>query len=263
MASSVSKIIPSDPGKVMVIGHVDLCILTCSLPFLHGGLFKIGGRATIIRMSPNALAVFSPVALTDAVKSRMQHQFGNTNVSYIVALDREHHIFLESWHKAWPEAKLLGPETLPTAREQQGYYVIPDENWILFRKEEQPHVDDIFDNEFEPNTSTATSTRNSCSATNQPAPSIEADLLFNLPATKQWSRSGESATSGIPSRLVVGPNQQHPGFGDVAQEGLIWWYTSSRDRKRYHQEVCGIVEWDFERILPCHGDVIESQGKDV
>lgn len=42
-----SKLIPSDPSKVMVIRQVTPSITTCSAPFLRFGRLKVGGRGTI------------------------------------------------------------------------------------------------------------------------------------------------------------------------------------------------------------------------
>ncbi len=42
-----SKLIHSDPSKVMVIRKVTPNIITCSSPFARFGRFKVGGRGTI------------------------------------------------------------------------------------------------------------------------------------------------------------------------------------------------------------------------
>jgi hypothetical protein len=96
MASSASKLVPSDPEKVMVIRKLTPDITICSSPFKRFGRVKIGGRGTIVRLQTGNVAVFSPVALTEAVKSETQ-SLGN--VKYLVAPDQEHHIFIEEWHK--------------------------------------------------------------------------------------------------------------------------------------------------------------------
>ena len=42
-----SKLVPSNPGEVMVIRKVSPNITICSAPFARFGRFKIGGRGTI------------------------------------------------------------------------------------------------------------------------------------------------------------------------------------------------------------------------
>lgn len=46
-------------------------------------------------------------------------------VKYITALDAEHHIFLGPWHQQYPNARVLGPETLPEKREKQKNEKVP------------------------------------------------------------------------------------------------------------------------------------------
>ena len=47
-----SKLIPSDPSKVMVIRQVTPNITICSAPFLRFGRLKVGSRGTIGMTDP-------------------------------------------------------------------------------------------------------------------------------------------------------------------------------------------------------------------
>jgi hypothetical protein len=100
------KLVPKNPEEVMVIRDVVPGVTTLSVPFLRFGLIKIGGRATvgmhpirssrphsislhcssnrgsqgkkystdnlIVKLTSGSLAVFSPVALTPTVHSKLQ-----------------------------------------------------------------------------------------------------------------------------------------------------------------------------------------------
>lgn len=90
---------------------------------------------------------------------------------------------------------------------------------------------------------------------------IEADLLFNLPATEQFSKSGESPTQGILTRLFSGLNST--AGAAMGQRRFIWYATSSANRPSFNKSVARIAKWDFERLIPCHGDVIEEGGKGI
>ncbi|EME79078.1 uncharacterized protein MYCFIDRAFT_190127 [Pseudocercospora fijiensis CIRAD86] len=258
--SNISKLIPTDPEKVMIIRKLTPDIMTCSTPFLRMGRIKIGGRGTIVRMATGSLAVFSPVALTETVKKETNDM---GTVRYLVALDQEHHMFLESWHKAYPEAKILAPETLPSLRAQQKYSNLPASNLHLFRKSDPspPSVDPPFDSEFQ--------TEYVWSHTNKELifhhkPSrtlIEADLLFNLPATEQFSKTSTSANTGLLTKLVIG--LQNTQGTAIWQKRLLWYALSATDRGEFNESMKRISEWGFERIVPCHGDVIERDGKGV
>ena len=90
---------------------------------------------------------------------------------------------------------------------------------------------------------------------------IEADLMFNLPATEQYSRTKEGANGGILNRMFTGLMSAE---GTAKwQKRFLWYAASSGDREGFNKSVRRIENWDFDRIVPCHGDVIESGGKEV
>ena len=89
----------------------------------------------------------------------------------------------------------------------------------------------------------------------------EADLLWNLPATEQFSKSGESATSGILTRIFSSLNNTQGTA--IAQKRFIWYLASASDRKSFNASIARMNRWDFDTIIPCHGDVIESNGKSI
>lgn len=266
MASGASKLIPSDPEKVMVMRKITPDLLTCSVPFLRFGMIKVGGRGTVVKLASGNLAVFSPVALTETVKRELSGM-GNGQIKYITALDQEHHIFLESWHKAFPDAKVLAPETLPAYRDKQNYFKIPQDSWLLFHKSEAAKgahsVSEEFDREFDmlyvpahPNQELVFNHKPSRTL-------IEADLMFNLPATEQMSKSGVSAETGFLTRLFVALNSTK---GDATWMKRFIWYGLSNgagDKKGFNESMSKIAGWDFDRLVPCHGDVIESGGKGI
>ena len=264
MASGASKLIPSDPDKVMIVRRLTPNLLICSVPFLRFGRIKIGGRGTIVKLRDDSLAVFSPVALTQNVKQQMQEQLGSTNVKYLTALDQEHHIFLEAWHKEYPQAKVIAPETLPELRNKQGYFKIPDENWRLVKASETGgkgvSVDATFDAEFEGEYVPAHGNKELVFCHKPTRTLIEADFMFNLPATEQHSRTGDSATTGWLTRLFNSINSTQ---GTAIWQKRLIWYAIAQDKKAYGESVKTIAKWDFDRIVPCHGDVIETGGKGI
>ena len=90
---------------------------------------------------------------------------------------------------------------------------------------------------------------------------IQADLMFNLPATEQHSKTAEGAESGILTKLFTGFQNTK---GDATwQKRFLWYAVSAGNRPDFNKSVGKINEWDFDRIIPCHGDVIESGGKGI
>ena len=90
---------------------------------------------------------------------------------------------------------------------------------------------------------------------------IEADLLFNLPATEQYSKSGIDATTGIFTRLFAGV--QNTKGNATWQKRLLWYAFSSSDREGFNKSVKRINSWGFENVVPCHGDTIVGGGKGI
>lgn len=251
-----SKLIPKDPEKVMVIRDVvPRTITTLSVPFLRFGKIKVGGRGTIVRLQSGALAVFSPVALTDEVKQKVAEM---GEVKYITALDIEHHIFLGPWHAAYPNAKVLGPEGLAEKRASQKNEDVPFA-YVFSKDKPLTSIDVDFDAEFEYDFVYAHQNKEIVFNHKPTRTLIQADLMFNYPPTEQFSKAGVSPTSGILTKIFGAVTNTNSEW----QKRLIWYGISSKDRTGFAKSVSKIDKWDFERIIPCHGDVIETGGKGI
>jgi hypothetical protein len=262
MATSAQKLIPSDPEKVTVVRALTPTLKTFSAPFLRVGRIKVGGRGTVVQLASGNLAVFSPTALTDLVKKEVA-AMGTGEVKYITALDQEHHIFLEPWSKQWPDAVVLAPETLPGLRQKQGYGGIAESAWRLFKKDTKREVkiSEEFDREFDYEYVPGHANKELVFCHKPTRTLIEADLMFNLPATEQFSKTSLDVNSGFLTRLM---NHLNNTKGEaIWQRRLIWYAISSGDRTDFNKSIGEIAKWDFDRVVPCHGDVIETGGKGV
>lgn len=209
-------------------------------------------------MSNGTLAIFSPTALTPEVRKTVDNLGGN--IRYIAAPDIEHHIFLSEWHKEFPQANVIGVEGLPEKREQN-----PDTKGTkfshVFTKDGKAttKVDPDFDKDFDYAFVNGHKNKELVFNYRPDRTLIQADLIWNLPATEQYSKSGESATDGIMSRLFAGiMNLQGQATG---QRRLIWYGLSSGNRPDFNESMKRINTWDFDRIIGCHGDVVETGGK--
>lgn len=98
-----------------------------------------------VRLQNGSVAVFSPVALTDEVRTRVS-KLGA--VKYIAATDAEHHIFMDEWHKAFPDARLIGPDMLKEKRESQKK-PLPFHHLFAPRDNKSWMIDEAFDREFD------------------------------------------------------------------------------------------------------------------
>lgn len=257
-----SKLVPADPEKVMVIRDVAPGITTLSVPFLRFGTLRWGGRATIVKLASGSLFVFSPVALTPAVRSKIDSLGGQ--VSYIAAPDLEHHIFISSWAAAYPKAHLIGPDGLPQKRanlsaKDPSVTNVPFQTVFSAANKREVTVAPDFDAEIEYELVDAHVNKELVFFHKPSKTLIQADLFFNLPATEQYSRTGERADQGWASRLSC----YLQSASSVWQKRMIWYLISSGDRPGFNKSIKRINEWGFENVIPCHGDSILGQGKTV
>ncbi|RSL56859.1 hypothetical protein CEP54_008599 [Fusarium duplospermum] len=259
-----SKLIPSKPEDVMVIRNVTPNIATFSVPFSRYGKIKIGGRGTVVKLTSGSLAVFSPVALTETAKAKVAEMGGD--VRYIVALDYEHHIFVSEWAKAYPSAKLIGPEGLPEkrAKQQDDPKIGNEEFAVVFKKDNKREVriDPEFDADFDYEYVDGHANLEIVFLYKPERVVIQADLLFNLPPTEQYSKVPEAE---VPQDGAIGKVfacVQNPR-GDVKWLRRFNWYVASKDKNSFNESMERIAQWDFVTMIPCHGDVMEGDGKEI
>lgn len=215
-------------------------------------------RATV-KLSSGALAVFSPVTLTPEVRETVESLGGN--VKYIAALDLQHHLHVTSWKNAYPQAEILAPEGLWEKRQSK-----PETKGSMFQhvfeKDDGPkRISEEFDADFESEYVHGHGSRELVFLHRPSRTVIEADLLFNLPANEQYSKSDDGSPTNFLTRLMLPLlNTRNPATG---QRRFAWYILSSADRSAFTESMKRINRWDFDRLIPCHGDVIESGAKGV
>lgn len=258
------KLVPKNPEEVMVIRDVVPGITTFSTPFLRFGLIKFGGRGTVVKLSSGSLAVFSPVALTPTVQSKLSSLGGE--ISYIAAPDLEHHIFLSSWAAAFPKAHIIAPEGLAEKRasmnaKDKSVTNVPIATIFTKENKEKISVSEEFDRDFEYEYVDAHPNKELVFFHKPSKTVIEADLLFNMPATEQYSKSGVDPSTGVFTRFFAGV--QNTKGSAIWQKRLIWYAFSRRDREGFNKSMKRINSWGFENVVPCHGDTIVGGGKGI
>ena len=221
---------------------------------------NMANKSYIVRMSNGALVIFSPTALTPEVRKTLDNLGGN--VKYIAAPDIEHHIFVGEWAKAFPAAHVIGVDGLPEKREKsaetQGTkfsHVFTKENKLDLR------IDADFDKDFDYEFVHSHGNKEFVINYRPDRTLIQADLIWNLPAKEQYSKSGESPTAGIWTKLFA--SLLTLDGTAKAQKRFLWYALSAGDRKGFNESMHRINNWDFDRIIPCHGDVVETGGKGI
>jgi len=230
----------------VVIREVTKGVWTFSKPFARFGWMPIGGRSTAVQLSSGDVWVLVSTPLTTETKETID-KIGP--VKYIVAPDAVHHLYLGEFRKSYPTAKVIGVEPLIAKKEPEGIHFTgtygkdPEGTKYGFEPEIQACYFSGFENK-------------DVAFLHGPSKTlIQADLLFNLPPKEQYSKSQSWSTIPIFSSII----KLNPWSSTHAK--LVW--KLGTDKEAMKKDVKTVASWDFNRIIPCHGDVIEGNGKDA
>lgn len=257
--TATGKLFPGNPTSVLVTRQVTPNITTFSVPFARFGVIAFGGRGTLSRLQNGALAIFSPVALSDEVKAKVNELGGK--VSYIIAPDIEHHLFIGAWKEAYPSAKVIAPEGLLEKRKKQGNEETPFDYIFTKQNKRVIQLPADFTQTFDIEYVDGHANKEIVLYHKQDKTLIEADLLFNLPANEQYSKHGGNAVPNFWTKFFMNFTRTEPAY-ETGQKRFIW-HMMAKDRASFADSVKRVSQFDFEKIIPCHGDVIESGGNDV
>ncbi len=196
---------------------------------------------TVIRMANGGLFLHSPTQLSDETR-RALDVIGE--VRAVVAPSRAHHLFVADYVKAYPGAKLYGPPGLigdiPDFRSRLGARRDLKLDAILG---DDPHAD--WADEIDQHLFKGATALNEVVFFHRPSRSvIFTDLVMNVPADLKGGR---------PYYGLVGAR------GHFGPHRII--RLSIRDRVAARASVAKILEWDFDRVIVTHGEVLESGGK--
>jgi len=228
-----------DKNNVTVVRELDPKFCIFSAPF--GILFlRIGGRSTAIKLNSGGVWLLASTPLNAVTKAKLEEM---GPVEYIVAPDGVHHLFLKDYKAAYPEAKLIGVE--PHVKKYEGkplkfdgfYGVDPEDTKYGYEDE----IDAVYFSGHQ-NKDVAFFHKESQTL-------IEADLLFNLPAKEQYSK----VKSFNPLAGLVSPGPTS-GLHKRALKSLC------TDVESFKKSANAVAKWDIKRIIPCHGEVVETDG---
>ena len=87
-------------------------IWTCAVPFSIMG-FRLGGRMTVVRLGSGGLALHSPVKIDESLRAEVD---ALGPVEALIAPSLFHHLFVQPWSDAYPDARRWIPAGLETKR---------------------------------------------------------------------------------------------------------------------------------------------------
>jgi len=195
---------------------------------------EVGTRMTVIRLGGARLLLHSPVALDPELRRELD-SLGR--VCFVVAPNRVHHLYAGQVAEAYPEARLWVAPGLERKR--------PDLRFVAVLGDEAPaewrgELEQVFFRGRPYENEVVFFHRASRTL-------ILCDLAFNF---------GPSAAA--PTRLLMRLPRSYGRFGPSKLDPLL-----IRDRRAARESLERILDWDFDRVVVAHGDVLESGGREA
>jgi hypothetical protein len=217
-----------------------------------------------VRLSDSTLAIFSPPPFTPSVQSALSTHFPSTTVSYLIAPDAEHYLYIYAWHSAFPSARIVATESLVEKFHRGKASTEQSPISITFPLKLDQGVDnnvlELFLKEFQcayfPSVAKEIVLLHKQSRT-----LLVADLIFNPPAQESYSLASENAESGMMTWLfsLIRGLEGSPLKNQRWLLGLI--AGKGDDRRRFVESARDVAGWEIERLVPCHGEVVEGNRK--
>jgi len=212
--------------------RVDRDLFTAAAPLRVGGL-ALGTRMTVVRLSEGRLVLVSPIEPTPRMREAVEQQ---GTVAFLVCPSRWHHLYAGAWKRAYPRALLLA---VPRMRASVADLPVDEElgsdspaEWKTELQIQPLRGAPLFDERllFHPASRTL----------------IATDALVNF-----------REASGI-TRLYL---RLCGALGRPAH--TLMHRVGFRDRAALRRSVELVLEWEFERMIVAHGEILESGGRDA
>ncbi|NOK01836.1 MULTISPECIES: DUF4336 domain-containing protein [Myxococcus] len=204
-----------------------------AVEFRIGGL-DLGGRMTAVRLPDGGLWLHSPVRFSPEARAAVD---ALGPVRFLVAPNLMHHLYVQDWAAAYPDAKVAAPAALrrkrPDLRIDLELGDTAEASWagVLDQVLVQgmPKVDELL-------------------FFHRPSQTLfVTDLAFNVHRTGSWFTRMYLKLSGAWQRLAP----------TMLVRSVI------KDREAVRASLARAQAWDVERVVVCHGDVVEQGGREA
>ncbi|KAJ7054379.1 hypothetical protein C8F01DRAFT_488762 [Mycena amicta] len=217
----------------LVIREVTPAITIFSKPFSFIGFLHLGGRSVAVKLTSGDVWVMASTPLTLDTKDTIDKM---GPLKWIVASNASHHLYLGQFKEAYPEAKVIGVKGLVEKKKKEGmtldgaYGVDAPETKYGFEEEISACYFSGQKNEDVAFFHVASKTL------------MQADLLFNLPCTEQYSKTSWSGR--VP---IIGNINPTTGLHSFFVNRL------GQDQAAMARDAKTVLDWAPERIIPSHG----------
>lgn len=193
---------------------------------------QLGTRMTVVRLGSSGLFVHSPIGLTPALQAQLD---ALGPVQAVVAPNAMHHLHIGEFVQAYPKAQFFAAEGVAAKHPELRFHgVLCDRPEFLWGADLDQHLI-----EGAPKLQEVAFLHRASRTL------ILTDWMFNV----QRSRS-------LWTRLFMRVNG---GWRRPAQTRVL--RTTIADRAAARASTDRLLEWDFDRVIVTHGDIVEREGK--
>jgi hypothetical protein len=203
----------------------------CDQPLRFYGI-EVGTRMTVVRLADGALWLHSPVRPTPELRAEID---ALGPVRWLVAPNRWHHLYVGDWQAAYPAAVAYGARGVLKKRKDLTFAGVLDDTapaaWA-------GQIDQI---------------------ARQGAPAMgEVVFLHRKSGTLVVSDSAHNFAPGTPAgtRAFFTLLGGWRGFRTTVLDRMV-----TRDRAAARASLERVLAWDFDRVVVCHGAVLDTGGK--
>ena len=208
--------------------------------WVHEGPFRFmgveaGRIMTVVQLGDGDLFVHSPAGLDDALRAALS---ALGEVRFVVAPSRLHgHVAMPQWREAFPSAEFLGGPGLAKRRKK-----------LPLDGELGETADPRWAGELDQAPFTGNRLLPEIEFLHRPSRTlITGDVAIHFGAHSPPAARLVARTSGMYGRLRPTP----------------FFRAATRDRAAARRDIERILEWDFDRVIPGHGAIWESGGKEA
>ena len=193
---------------------------------------EVGARMTAVGLPDGGLLLHSPVALDEATEREID-ELGP--VRHVVAPNRLHHLFIEDYRDAYGEARLWAAPGLAEKRRDVRFDGSlgdePNPGWAGTLDQRLVRGVPLLNEVAFLHRASRTL--------------LLADLAMNFREEVPWLTALWLRAAGVHGRFGVSRFLRR----------------AFRDRSAARESLAAILAWDFERVVVCHGVVLQRQGK--
>jgi hypothetical protein len=193
---------------------------------------EVGARMTVVRLASGFLLVHSPIHPTDAIREELS-RLGE--VRFIIAPNKYHHLYAGEFAVAYPDARLYVAPGLQEKRKDLRFHgTLSDEAEPFWEDSLKQHVfqgipavnEVVF---FHPASRTV----------------IFTDLVFNFSSDLTTGQKLFALLDGVYEKTAV---------------SRLTRYILLGDRNKARRSADNILEWDFDKVVLAHKDVVHEGG---